>query len=399
MKKKILIVLAVFIITFVILLYFSPQNITLAADEKTVEEELDKQTEEQLDNLDTNALEEFFKSLTDEEKSILNADQLKDLVLKISNGEAGNIESIFDLILDKVTQGFVGFLPSLITIVAIVLLYGILSGLNSGFLSKSTNEIIFFVCYAIIVIILLNTIANYIKLTVQTVSRLQSLMSVLFPIFLTLLAALGGTTGVGLYQPLMVIATGFVIEAISKFILPCFIAALIFLVVGNLSKNVKLNKFSAFFKSIAEWSLGIIFSVFMMLVTMRGIAGRTIDGIGITATKFAIGSYVPILGGYLSDGFDLVMASCILLKNSVGVAGLMLVLVVVISPIIKLAMFSLGLKLAAAIAEPLSDNKISNLLQGVSKSMSLLLSVLCGTAFMYFILIMLVIYSCNLGVV
>ena len=348
---------------------------------------MDKQTEEQLDKLDTNALEEFFKSLTDEEKSILNADQLKDLVLKISNGEAGNLEAIFDLILDKAMQGFVGFLPSLITIVAIVLLYGILSGLNSGFLSKSTNEIIFFVCYAIIVIILLNTIANYIKLTVQTVSRLQSLLSVSFPIFLTLLAALGGTTGVGLYQPLMVIATGFVIEAISKFILPCFIAALIFLVVGNLSKNVKLNKFSAFFKSIAEWSLGIIFSVFMMLVTIRGIAGRTIDGIGITATKFAIGSYVPILGGYLSDGFDLVMASCILLKNSVGVAGLMLVLVVVISPIIKLAMFSLGLKLAAAIAEPLSDNKISNLLQGVSKSMSLLLSVLCGTAFMYFILL------------
>ncbi|MEG1791155.1 MAG: stage III sporulation protein AE [Clostridia bacterium] len=399
MKRKIALIFVFLTFVMLIVFYNQPNNIILA-NEKTAEEQLDDSVDEQVDKLKTDDLENYFNNLSDDEKKLFNNNNLRDIVIKIAKGNYDDgLDEMFNVVFQSIIKSFVSFLPSLISIIFIAILYGILSGLNSGFLNKSTNEIIYFVCYAAIIILLLNTIISYVKMTSETVLRLKSLMDAMLPLFLTLMTALGGVTSVGLYQPLMVISTGFIIKIIAVFIIPCFIAGIVFTIVGNLSKNVKLDKFTNFFKSVSEWTLGIVFSLFMMFVTIRGIAGRTIDGIGITATKFAISSYVPILGGYISDGFDLVLASCILIKNSLGITGLLIILTIILLPIIKLIVFTISLKLASSICEPLCDNKIADLLHGLSKSMTLLLSVLFGVAFMYFIVIMLVMFTCNLGVV
>ena len=120
------------------------------------------------------------------------------------------------------------------------------------------------------------------------------------------------------------------------------------------------------------------------------------DKFGFNVAKFAVSSYVPVLGGYLSDGLDLLTASVVLVKNALGYVGAIVLCSIVLFPIVKVVVFSL--KLTSAVCEPLGDTRTSNLLFAVSKNTNLLITALAGVAFAFFLLVMLMISSCNPGV-
>ena len=138
--------------------------------------------------------------------------------------------------------------------------------------------------------------------------------------------------------------------------------------------------------------------MFTTFITTNGISGAIADNLSIKSAKFAISSYVPILGGYLSDGLDLAVASVMLVKNAVGVGGVILMLSIVLSPVIKILIFSLGLKLVAGIIEPIGNKRMSEIVYVISKNLSLLVVAMLGMAFMFFIMMILILLTCNAGI-
>ena len=142
-----------------------------------------------------------------------------------------------------------------------------------------------------------------------------------------------------------------------------------------------------------------MFSIFMSFVTVQGITGATLDSVAVGTAKFALSSYIPILGGYLSDGFDLVLASCVLIKNSIGLSVLIILICLILVPLLEIIIFMLGLKAVAAIIEPVTDNRMSELVAKMSDNLMPLILAILGISFMFFIMIMLIIYTCNFGVI
>ena len=133
----------------------------------------------------------------------------------------------------------------------------------------------------------------------------------------------------------------------------------------------------------------------MAFLAIQGITASSYDGVSIRTAKYAIRSYVPLLGGYLSEGFDVIMASNVLIKNAVGASGLILMFSSIISPVIQIVVFSLILKLASAILEPLTDTRISDFLYSVGKTLSLLVTIIVGISFMYLITTGLIMCTAN----
>ena len=120
-------------------------------------------------------------------------------------------------------------------------------------------------------------------------------------------------------------------------------------------------------------------------MTIKGISAGSFDSVSIRTTKFALKTYVPLVGGYLSDGFNLIMASSVLIKNAVGTAGLLLIFVSIISPVLTILVFKWALHLVSAFIEPLLDDKISNFLFSVSKALNMLIASILCVALMYLI--------------
>ena len=215
---------------------------------------------------------------------------------------------------------------------------------------------------------------------------------------MTLLTALGGSVSVGIYQPAIALLGNLFVSLITYFLLPLFIFSIVFSIVGNLSNGTRLDKFVSFLQSLFKWCIGLSFTIFLGFVSIQGVMAGAVDGLSIRTAKYAIKSYVPIVGGYVSDGLGIIMASSSLIKNAVGGVGLFLLLSTIVSPILNIAIFMLALKFMAGIIEPIGDKKISNFISDLAKSMSMLIALLVAVAFMYVVLTGLVMCSANLVV-
>lgn len=348
----------------------------------------------QLDLIDLSDLDQILNNTID--KANYGAESFLEKVKQLLSGEyTANFSSIISFIFSTFLNGIKTFLPSLCVIIAISILCNLVGNFK-GKSNKSLSDIVHFVCYSTIIVIVCSQITNFISLASNTINSMKEQMEVTFPIILTLMATVGSTTSVGIYQPTLAILSGGIINIFYYFVLPLFIVSFLLNIVGNISKNIKLSKFSSLLNDIFKWTIGGIFTIFTGVLAVKGISAGSFDGVSIRTAKFAMKTYIPIVGGYLSDGFNLLMASSVLIKNSVGVAGLLLVFLSIVYPVITILLYKWCLHLISSVLEPLMDDKISTFLFSVSKTLNMLIASILCVALMYIISTALLLTSGNI---
>ena len=361
-----------------------------------VESDFNDTINDQINDLDFGNIEDVIRDFDDNSKNIFGETTFLEKIFKIIKGESLNdYTSIWDMIKSLLFDNILSLLPIIATIIAIAILGGMVGNLRTNSNGKSMESIIHFIIYGLTVILISSIVFKMINLTSSTLGSIKRQTEVIFPILLTLLTAMGGTTSVGVYQPVMSFFSSSIIELFTSFIMPLFLISVALNFISNLSNNVKLDKLSSFINSLFKWVIGIAFTLFTAFVSIQGISVAAVDGLSIRTAKFTIKNTLPVVGTYISDGLFLVIASSNLIKNAVGGAGLLLLLATIISPIIQLVLFILALKLMAGIIQPLGDNKIAEFISSLAKSMSMLVVILVCVSFMYIILTGLVICSVN----
>ena len=376
---------------------FIPNVYAESEEVEDIEKELQDEVDNQLSNLDMSGLESVLASLSERAKMLFNSNSFMDKLRAVILGEyTDNSQNFFVGVMSIFWESLKAFLPMIASIISISILGGMVANLKPMTNGKSIGNIVHFVTYGIVIVFLGSSLVQLIKVTTETLTVLKTMFDAIFPILLTLLTAIGGTVSVGIYQPAIALLSNIFVSLITYILLPLFIFAIVFSIVGNLSNNVKLDKFVSFLQGAFKWIIGLCFTVFLGFVSIQGIMAGAVDGLSIRTAKYAIKSYIPIVGGYVSDGLSIIMASSMLIKNAVGGVGLFLLFATVMSPIINLVLFILSLKFMAGIIEPIGDSKIANFVSDISKTMSLLVALLVAVSFMYFIVTGLVMCSANL---
>lgn len=398
-KRPVKIVLVLITLLLLVLSLTLPSTATYAEESQTIEEDLEEELGQEIDNqlgnLDLSSLEDILNSLTDGELAIFGSNSFIGKLQDLINGNFEDGTSLWSALLNLFFENILSLLPIISIIIAVSLLGSMIQGLKPANNGKSISNIIHFVTYGVIVVLVLSITVKMVTLTTNTMQSMKSQMDAIFPLLLTLLTAVGGTTSTSVYQPAMAMLTGLIMNLFTYVLLPIFIFSVVFSVVSNLSNNVKLDKFTSFFNSTYKWLIGLIFTVFTAFLSIQGITAGSIDGISIRTARYAIRSYIPILGSYISDGMGLILVSSNLIKNAVGATGLFILLATILSPLIQLILFMLALKLIAGILEPLGNKQIANFVSSLSKSLVLLIVLIIGLAFIYFIMLGLVMCSAN----
>ena len=360
-------------------------------NEEIVENEVDKQ----LEDFDFSSLDDIIKNLIKEQYEIFNSKSFIEKIKSIISGDFDRDKNIFIIILDIFFNTIKNLMPLISVIISVSILGSMINGLKSRN-NKSINNVIFFITYTIVATLIISILARMIHLTSNTIQNIKSQMDAIFPILLTMLTAVGGSISASIYQPAMALFVNIIMNLFTYVLLPIFIFSVVFNIISNLSNTIKLEKFSSFLNSSYKWIIGLIFTIFTSFISIQGITAGSLDGISIKTAKFAMKSYIPILGSYLSDGMGVILVSSNLIKNAVGASGLLLLLATIISPLIELILLMLALKFIAGIVEPLGNKQVSNLAYSLSKSITLLIALIVGIAFSYFIILGLVMCSANL---
>lgn len=389
----------VFIILFFIIM-FCPFTVDRSGQRAYAEEEepdINETVNTVVNELDTSSYDEFIDYLKGKEGSIFN-ETIKTLIQEVLSGNVRYDFSYFKDYCIKLLLGELGdVLPELILMIIIAFFTGILENVSSGFAKKDVRKIVYLACYALVITIIGFMVSKSIVRSVETFEILEKFADGCMPVLLTVLSSIGGSASAGIYQPFVLIFGSVLIKMIKVVIMPLFYTTFVFGIVGNLSDDLHLEKITKGVKSVAQWILGIAFGLFMTLLTAQGITGASFDGLASRGAKFALSGYVPIVGNYLKEGFDIVVASCIVVKNSLGLCSVIILLFAILAPIIRVVVMILGFKITSGIMEPIADRKFAAAVNSSAESMKILIVALLCASFALLIVIMMIIFSCNFG--
>ena len=399
--RNLKIVLIIAIILLILCIIFSSMStVGVAADSDVpldINDDLSQSVGDMLGGLDLSSLDSILQKMTDAQRNLFGGSNFYDRITQAISGDMNiSFSSFVDFIFYVLGVSVVGFLPLIASMVSIALAYNILSHIKGKFASESTDKIIYFACLSAITVLLLSATGIMIKQVIDTISTIRNIATGVFPILLTIMTGIGATSSAAVYQPSVAIFSVTLIEIVSLVAVPVFIMSFVFNIVGNLSPNIKLDHLSKFFNSGANWLMGTMFFLFLAFLSLQGVTASVFDGISIRTAKFAISRYIPIIGGYLSEGFNLVMAGGVLIKNAIGLSTIIMLFITVLPLIVNLVAFSLMLKFGAAIVQPMGDSNIPSILSGVGKQVSIMAVVIVALLFLFFIFLLLIISTGNL---
>lgn len=311
----------------------------------------------------------------------------------------GNIDnkSLIKKVLSLIAGQTANSLKTLVGIIAIVLIHSILKIISDNLQGNNISQNIYYVEYIAIISLVLGNFADIISIVKTTVTSLVGFMNTMIPLLFTLMIYTGSITTSGLLQPMLLFVITFVGNIISNLLLPMVSIIAALSVISKLSDEIKISKITSFMKSSVVWCLGVILTIFVGVLSLEGTLTSSVDGITAKTAKAAVSSLIPVVGKILGDSVDSVLGCGLVLKNALGVVGVIIIIGICVIPIIKITILTIMYSLASSIIEPIADTKIVKLIEEMSGLYKILLAIICSISVILIIGITLSIKISNTG--
>lgn len=392
---------AVALLVICILIAF-PGTAHAAADDGEDEpgtDALQQEVDNQIGALDLSAWDRVMDSVPEQTRQILGDQPLDTIIGGYAAGDAkadpvNVIDQVFNLLLGEVGAQ----IGLLISLVALAIISGMLTNLRSTFAGEGVGEIAHYVIYLLMATVLVHLLWQCMGTARDAVNTMVDLMQALFPILITVLTAMGNAASAGVFQPTMAMLTGAVASFIRDIILPMVLMGGLIGVISRMSDRFPVKRMGGVLNTGVKWATGIVFTLFLGIMGLQGLNAAALDGITIRTAKFAIDKMIPVVGGYMSDTADTLLGCSLIVKNAAGTTGLLSIVAVLLAPLVKLLAIALALKLAAAFVEPVSDRRLSDCMDSVSTSVTMLFAIVLSVGAMFFISVSLMLGAGNVSV-
>jgi stage III sporulation protein AE len=285
------------------------------------------------------------------------------------------IKSSFSGVVDKVYK-------ILLYVIFIGITFGIFNVINCKKSGNSEKNIIYFISYSLVVVLASQIVSSVFYSARQEISDMSKTIDGCFPLLITLSDFSGGF-GTAFIKPLTGVVSILSSVLCGNVLLPLLSTCLISVVIGNISSTIKLDALKKSILSLVKWILGIVTLVFSVVITAQGIVNSQYNGMSFKILKYATGSIIPIVGGFISGGLDVILSSAVLVKNSFGLILVFYVLFSVISSGASILIVSFLIKFVVSICEPLLDGNVVKLLSGIGEVFSYLTAVILVCGFSY----------------
>lgn len=274
----------------------------------------------------------------------------------------------------------------------------ILQQIQTAFENNSVSKVAYAVTYLVIFILAINSFYSAMNYAKDAISSMVHFMMALIPLILALMATTGSVTSVSLFHPLIIFLVHTSGVFIYSVIFPLLFFSAILGIVSAFSDQYKVTQLSDLLRNVGVGLLGIFLTIFLGVVSVQGATSAIVDGVTIKAAKFVTGNFVPIVGRMFTDATDTVIGASLLVKNTVGLAGVFILVLLCIFPALKVLTIAFVFHLAAAILQPLGESNVITCLNVIGKSLLYVFAALATVGLMFFLAITIIITAGNLSV-
>lgn len=306
-------------------------------------------------------------------------------------GNVFNMENIGNIFLSEISTS----VSLMISIFIVIIIHSIFKAIVENLGNSSSSKVVYFIQYLIIVTIITNSFVSILQVTKETIFDIVNFMNLLIPLMMTLMLTTGTITTTSVTQPILIFMVNFIGNFISNFLIPLLLVAITISIISNISDKVQINKLSKFLKSSIVWILGIVLTIFSCTLSIEGTLSSSVDGLTAKTAKAAVSSFIPVVGKILGDTVDSVIGCGNILKNSVGIIGVIIIICIVLMPIIKILILWFSFKMTATVCEVIADGKIIKLIDQIADGYKIILAILISISVMFIIGITIVLRITN----
>ena len=295
--------------------------------------------------------------------------------------EAGiSLDEGLDYILDTGSGQLFGVLRKALRsgmlLVVIVVLCGLAEGLYSGTGSAGQmTDVVPLVGALAITAVAVTDVHSLIGMGREAVAAMETFSKVLIPMVTAAAAASGSPGSAVARQFATMLFSDVLMTLINRLLLPLvygYIAAgVAYAAIGNEG----LKRIAGTLKWLVTTILTAVLLCFIGYLSVSGVIAGAADAATIKAAKFAMSSIVPVVGGILSDAAETVLVGAGMLKNAVGVFGLLVVLGICVAPFLSLGVHYLVYKVTSALTATVSSGRIAGLIDTIGGAFGLVLGM------------------------
>ncbi|MBK5428135.1 stage III sporulation protein AE [Bacillus sp. TH30] len=282
------------------------------------------------------------------------------------------------------------------TLIMLTIFSALLQSLQSAFSKSSLSKIADAVVYMVLIIFALNSFYVVMTYARETIQTMVDFILALLPILLALVATGGGVVSVSFFHPIIIFLMNTSGLLMNYIVLPLLLLATILSIVSTMSDQYKVTKLSKLLQNVSVGIIGIFLTVFLGVLSVQGTASAVADGIAVKTAKFVTGNFIPVVGRMFTEAADTVISASGLLKNTVGIIGLVILCLIVAFPAIQIFCIAFIYKFAAAVLQPVGGGAIIQCLDIIGRSIIYVFACLAIVSFMFFLSITIIIAAGNI---
>ncbi|SHM84876.1 stage III sporulation protein AE [Anaerosporobacter mobilis DSM 15930] len=386
------------IITIILLLLLNSTSVS--ANDKMLHEEQDNEDTSTEDYL--TYYEDFdyddIQSAIDNVLVSKGSFDFKDYVGKlISSGEGISAKGAIGDLFTAFTKEFDANRSALFKLIMIAIVAAVFTNFTNVFNNNQVGETSFYITYLLLFTTITGTFATATAVASGAISAVLSFMKALIPTyFMSIAFCSTKATTLVFYESALVLIT-IVDVVLVRVMIPLVNIYMVITLVNNLAKEDFLSKLAELLESIIKWSMRTLFIAVVGFNTIQGLIVPASNSLKKSlAIKFT--KAIPGIGNSLNSVAETVMGAGTLIKNAIGVTGLVVIVLICVIPLIKLIITMLIYKVGVAIVQPISDKRVITCISGAANAAGLLVYVVSIAAVLFMVTIAILAATTSIGV-
>ncbi|MED4883344.1 stage III sporulation protein AE [Bacillus smithii] len=350
----------------------------------------------QLENLGVDELMNYWKEVVNEYGGYLPESQTGSLMDYLKGEKQFSIQAWFSAIVKFSIQEVLKSGKLLGSLIVLTVLCALLQSLQNAFEQGTVSKVAYAVVFMVLIVIALNSFHIAIQYSKESIERMTHFSLALIPLLLALIAASGGAVSAAFFHPVMIFLMNTSGLFIQNIVFPLLFLSVVVSMVSLFSKEYKATQLASLLRNWSIGLLGILMAVFLGVVSVQGTATAVTDGLAVRTAKFVTGNFVPVIGRMLTETADTVISASVLLKNTVGIAGMAIILIIAAFPAVKILLIALIYKVAASVLQPIGAGPVITCLDIMSKSILYVFAALAIVSIMFFLCITIIVTAGNI---
>jgi len=269
---------------------------------------------------------------------------------------------------------------------------------GNGIAGNNVGQIAFFACYILIVAVALAAFHGAVTEGQNAVTNMVMIMRTVLLLTIAALTGSGAPVTAAMIHPTILVSIEIMVRIIQNILIPVLMLSAALNVVNNLSDKFGAQKLAELLNKFVKWSLGFLLTLFVAIVSIQSIATAGADGISIKVARYAAANFIPVVGGILAETVETVMACSVIMKNAIGVVGMIVIAVVAAYPLIRIAAQIIIFRITAAVIQPIADRRIVACIGGLADTISVMFAIVAAVAVMFLILLTIILNAGHFAV-